>query len=104
MPLALIMPEAGEGYGGTQLPKLGALLSRHGQGAAERGFGFGNITRRAGQERFGPEAMQLGLEPALLGPFHDRQRFGQQSQRLGWTSRLSVNACQQAQKKGLLIN
>ena len=63
---ALIAPEAGETCGGAQLPKPGLLLSSHGQGVAERGFGFRGITGRTRKQRLGPEAMQIRFKPPLL--------------------------------------
>ena len=42
--LVVVAPEAGETRGDAQLPKPGLLVSSHGQGVAERGFGFCKIT------------------------------------------------------------
>ena len=79
--------------GGAQLPKPGLLVSSHGQGVAERGFGFCRITGRARKERLGPEAMQLRFKPPLLRSVDNSQRLGQQITRFGWVSSLSANVC-----------
>jgi len=89
--LVVVAPEASETCGDAQLPKPGLLVSSHGQGVAERGFGFCRITGRARKERLGPEAMQLRFKPPLLRSIDNSQRLGQQITRFGWVSSLSAN-------------
>jgi hypothetical protein len=68
------------------------------------GFGFSRTGWQAGQECLGPEAMELGLELALLGPVDNSQRFVQQGQPLGGIARLGLDAGKQAQKVRDLID
>jgi hypothetical protein len=48
--------------------------------------------------------MQLRFKPPLLRSVDNSQRLGQQVARFGWVSSLSANVCQQAQKKGYLVD
>src|SRR3954471_24531159 len=81
-PLAPIGPEPRERDGGPQLPPPGALLPGHLDRLEEAGLGSRAIRDRIAEERLAPEAVQLRLEAAAVGTLHDRQRLGQQDQRL----------------------
>jgi hypothetical protein len=70
------MPETSKTRRSSELPQLCALLSRHLKALVKRNLGFSCVTRRGGQQRLGPQAMQLGFDPSLSRVSEDFLRLG----------------------------
>jgi hypothetical protein len=73
--LALVAPEAGETYGGSESPRLGSLLAGDREGALEIRFGFRHIRLRRQQRDFSRYSIDLGFVPSFLGCLDGRHRF-----------------------------
>src|SRR5262249_61482971 len=58
-PLALLLPEAVQAHGGTQLPRFGLLAAGDGEGLPEGGFGPGHIVAGLAQQALALQAIRL---------------------------------------------
>ena len=74
--LALLLPQAGEARGGTQLQGFRLLVTRYVEGLLEAGVRLGVMVWGLLQEQLSLESMQLRLPPALSYCVHYSQRVG----------------------------
>jgi hypothetical protein len=92
--LALVAPEACEAHGGAEFPRFGLLLAGDCEGALEVRFRFHVIVLRRHQRDLARNAIDLSLEPPLLGFLGRYARFVDAAPSLIELAKVSVRGCE----------